>query len=93
MVFEWLVEAGDGGTCIVRLVNSGFGDGEEWDEQYHGMTEGWKFFLANLRLHLTHFRGRRAHAVNPHCNAPRTPPGGLDGALRGAGRRPRGRGG
>src|SRR5690606_35054526 len=30
--FEWLVEARDGGTCIVRLVNSGFGEGKEWDD-------------------------------------------------------------
>lgn len=30
MAFEFLVEARDGGTCVVRLVNSGFGSGEEW---------------------------------------------------------------
>src|SRR4029453_8632082 len=24
---EWLVEARDGGTCVVRLINSGFGSG------------------------------------------------------------------
>lgn len=63
--FEWLVEAKDGGTCIVRLVNSGFGDGEDWDADYDGMTGGWKIFLDNLRLQLTHFRGRRATASVP----------------------------
>ena len=41
MAFEWLVEARDGGTCVVRLVNSGFGTGDEWDGQYDAMTEGW----------------------------------------------------
>jgi hypothetical protein len=29
--FEWLVEARDGGTCVVRLVTTGFGSGEDWD--------------------------------------------------------------
>jgi uncharacterized protein YndB with AHSA1/START domain len=65
MAFEWLVEARDGGTCIVRLVNSGFGSGADWDAQYDGMTEGWKLFLLNLQLHLEHFRGQVATAVLP----------------------------
>ena len=65
MAFEWTIEARDGGTCIVRLVNSGFGAGEEWDAQYDGMSEGWQLFLLNLRLHMEHFRGRTATASLP----------------------------
>jgi uncharacterized protein YndB with AHSA1/START domain len=65
LAYEWLVEARDGGTCVVRLVNSGFGTGEEWDADYDGMREGWKIFLDNLRLHLTHFRGRAAQTIVP----------------------------
>jgi len=65
MAFEWLVEAQDGGTCIVRLINSGFGGGAEWDDQYDAMHEGWKLFLANLRLHLEHFPGQTALASLP----------------------------
>lgn len=65
LAFEWLVEAREGGTCIVRLVNSGFGDGGEWDDQYDAMTEGWKMFLSNLVLHLTHFSGQNATASLP----------------------------
>ncbi len=65
LAFEWLVEARDGGTCVVRLVNSGFGTGEEWDAEYDGMSSGWRIFLHNLRLHLTHFAGRDARAVIP----------------------------
>lgn len=65
MAFEWLVEARDGGSCVVRLVNSGFGYGDEWDGQYDGMTEGWKLFLHNLQLHLAHFAGQRAVPVLP----------------------------
>lgn len=65
LAFEWLVEARNGGTCVVRLVNSGFGNGDEWDSQYDAMTEGWKVFLVNLRLHLTHFAGQEAVASLP----------------------------
>jgi uncharacterized protein YndB with AHSA1/START domain len=65
LAFEWLVEGRDGGSCIVRLVNTGFGTGEEWDGQYDGMSDGWTLFLANLRLHLTHFAGQTATPLLP----------------------------
>ncbi|HEY5848122.1 MAG TPA: SRPBCC domain-containing protein [Microlunatus sp.] len=65
LAFEWLVEARDGGSCVVRLVNSGFGSGDEWDAQYDGMTEGWQLFLLNLKLHLTHFAGQTATVMLP----------------------------
>ncbi len=65
LAFEWLIEARDGGTCIVRLVNTGFGSGAEWDGQYDGMSEGWRLFLLNLRLHLEHFRGQTAQTSLP----------------------------
>jgi uncharacterized protein YndB with AHSA1/START domain len=56
--FEWLVEARDGGTCVVRLINSGFGDGAEWDAEFDATEAGWRLFLYNLRLYLTHFPGQ-----------------------------------
>lgn len=65
LAFEWLVEARDGGSCVVRLVNTGFGDGAPWDDQYDQMVDGWKLFLRNLQLHLEHFRGRTATSVLP----------------------------
>jgi uncharacterized protein YndB with AHSA1/START domain len=70
LAYEWLVEAAGGGSCVVRLVNSGFGPGEEWDADYDGMSTGWQIFLQNLRLHLTHFRGRQARAVIPTVMTP-----------------------
>src|SRR5690606_2890190 len=70
MAFEWLVEARDGGGCVVRLVNSGFGSGADWDAQYDGMAEGWKLFLFNLQLHLEHFRGRTATPMLPMASWP-----------------------
>lgn len=65
LAFEWIIEARDRGTCVVRLVNSGFLVGEEWDDYYDGMTEGWAIFLTHLRLHLEHFAGDHATASLP----------------------------
>jgi uncharacterized protein YndB with AHSA1/START domain len=65
LAFEWLVKARDDGTCVVRLVNSGFGSGEDWDGQYDAMSEGWLLFMLNLKLHLEHFRGQTAIAMLP----------------------------
>ena len=65
LAYEWLVEARDGSTCLVRLVNSGFGPGEDWDAEYDGLSSGWRIFLQNLRLHLTHFPGQPARAIIP----------------------------
>jgi uncharacterized protein YndB with AHSA1/START domain len=65
LAFEWLVEAKSGGTCVVRLVNSGFGNGDEWDDQYDAMHEGWRLFMSNLREHLAHFAGQAADVILP----------------------------
>jgi uncharacterized protein YndB with AHSA1/START domain len=65
LAFEWLVEARDGGTCIVRLVNTGFGTGAAWDDQFDGMNEGWLLFLLNLQLHRHHFPGQHAVTCLP----------------------------
>jgi uncharacterized protein YndB with AHSA1/START domain len=69
---EWLVEARDGGTCVVRLIQSGFGSGAEWDAEYDATEAGWKLFLFNLRLYLTHFPGQRCASVlvNGHAAGP-----------------------
>ncbi len=63
--FEWLVEASDRSTCIVRLVNSGFVEGTPWDDEYDGMSEGWQLFLHNLQLHLAHFPGQVGTSLLP----------------------------
>jgi uncharacterized protein YndB with AHSA1/START domain len=70
LAHEWTVQARGDGTCRVRLVNSGFGSGEDWDAEYDGMSEGWPLFLENLRLHCTHFPGRQATALTPMAMAP-----------------------
>jgi uncharacterized protein YndB with AHSA1/START domain len=61
--YEWLVEDRGGGSCVVRLVNSGFGDGADWDGEYDSMTSGWKLFLQILRLSRMHFPGQPCASV------------------------------
>jgi uncharacterized protein YndB with AHSA1/START domain len=56
---EWTVEARSGGTCIVRLVVSGFGSGASWEDELEGFRESMAQALRNLRLYQRDFRGRR----------------------------------
>jgi uncharacterized protein YndB with AHSA1/START domain len=57
---ETLVEARDGGTCIVRLASGFFHGGQGWEDQLDGTGEGWARGMVNLRLYLTHFAGEQA---------------------------------
>jgi hypothetical protein len=47
-----MVEARDDGTCVVRMVMSGFGTGAAWDDEIDGMTKGMRQALGSLRSHL-----------------------------------------
>jgi uncharacterized protein YndB with AHSA1/START domain len=85
LAFEWLVEARDRGSCVVRLVNTGFGDGGEWDDQYDALQEGWMLFLLNLRLHLEHFAGRQATSALPMAMWPVDPKTAWDALTRALG--------
>ena len=59
---EWTVEAKAGGTCVVRVVHSLFTDGTDWDDQLHGLENGWPAFFRILRLYLQHFPGETSAA-------------------------------
>jgi uncharacterized protein YndB with AHSA1/START domain len=50
---EITVAAQAGGTCVIRLVNSGFGSGADWDRQLELSQSGWERCLAALRDLLT----------------------------------------
>jgi uncharacterized protein YndB with AHSA1/START domain len=63
VAYEWHVEARSGGTCVVRLVTSGFLSEADWQAEYDGTAEGWKLFLNNLRLYLLHFAGQRCASM------------------------------
>lgn len=48
----------DGGSTVLRLANSGFLEGEEWDEEMAGVDSGWEMALATLKLQLEGYPGR-----------------------------------
>jgi hypothetical protein len=52
---EFLVEAKDGGTTVLRFVQAGF-TGEDWEAEYH--SKGWDLFFHNLSEYFDHFAGR-----------------------------------
>jgi uncharacterized protein YndB with AHSA1/START domain len=60
---EYLVEARSGGTCVVRVVMSGFGTGADWDRAIESFTDGWRSALFSLQLYLTHFPGQRCAPI------------------------------
>jgi uncharacterized protein YndB with AHSA1/START domain len=67
---------GAGGRTVVRLVHSGFGDGPDWDDEFHMTDGGWSYFLQHLRWYVERHWGRprdlvalrEAVALNP-CDA------------------------
>lgn len=68
---EFLVDARDHGTCVVRVV-TGFADaGEEWEDLLDGAIEGWRMTLLVLRAYLTHFKERPASTVHATVNTGR----------------------
>jgi uncharacterized protein YndB with AHSA1/START domain len=89
---EWLVAARDEGSCTVRMVMSGFGPGDDWDDEIDALREGMAVALETLRLYLTHFAGRRPAVVDAGARRGGPQPGawtelldatGLAGARRG----------
>ena len=48
----------EGGHSVLRIVQSGFGEGPDWDDQYEGMASGWMLTLGMLKLYLERYRGR-----------------------------------
>jgi uncharacterized protein YndB with AHSA1/START domain len=53
----------EGGETVVTLVNSGFLDGAEWDEEYEGIVSGWTQALAILKHYLENYAGRPKQAL------------------------------
>lgn len=66
---EFQVEARGGGVCLVRIVMSGFGEGEAWDKAIDSFRGGWRQALLSLRLYRTHFAGKRAASVTAGTKA------------------------
>jgi len=60
---EFLVEAAEGGTSVLRFVHRGFA-ADGWEDEYHeSFAAGWAMYLHTLAELLRHFRGRYAAYV------------------------------
>jgi uncharacterized protein YndB with AHSA1/START domain len=55
-VVEVTIEKQEGAT-IVCLVNSGFLEGAEWQDEYEGVNSGWQMALAILKHYLENYYG------------------------------------
>jgi uncharacterized protein YndB with AHSA1/START domain len=53
-----------GGSTVVRLVHSGFGEGSEWDDEFHMTQGGWAYFMEHLRWYLERHRGMRRDVIS-----------------------------
>jgi uncharacterized protein YndB with AHSA1/START domain len=62
--YEFLVEARDGGSTVLRFVQSGFRDDVDgWENEYNSFDKGWELFFGNLRSYFAHFAGRPVRNV------------------------------
>lgn len=57
--FEYLIEAREGGSTVLRFVQSGF-SGDNWETEYEGMSHGWDMYFHTLGQYLTYFADRTA---------------------------------
>jgi uncharacterized protein YndB with AHSA1/START domain len=57
MAFEYLIEAREGGTAVLRLVQSGM-LGDDWETEFEAMKAGWPIYWETLKQYLTYFTGR-----------------------------------
>lgn len=62
--FEYLIEAQQGGSTVLRFVHSGFLS-DDWGSEYEGMTlRGWAMYLHTLAEYFKHFSPRPAVYVS-----------------------------
>ena len=79
---EFIIEARDGGTAVLRYVHSGIMT-EDWDNQYDSADQHTDFYLHTLGQYLRYFDGRPVTYVAAEGPDASKAPGSFD-ALRGA---------
>ncbi|MCI0413436.1 SRPBCC domain-containing protein [bacterium] len=52
-----------GGKTILRLVHSGFGMGENWEDEYDATSRGWTFELDNMKHYLENHAGESRQVI------------------------------
>jgi len=48
----------EGGETVLRLVNSGFKESADWNDEYEGIVSGWRMSLAILKHYLENYFGQ-----------------------------------
>ena len=49
---EFLIESASGGSCVIRVVSSAYGNGADWENEFFAeMVAGWVEILDNLATH------------------------------------------
>ena len=61
--FEYLVEARDQGSTVVRLVHSGFLGQDDWESEFNALRAGDPMYLRTLGTYLRYFPGRVATPI------------------------------
>lgn len=69
---EFVIEAREGGTAVLRYVHSGVFEDEAWDDQFDAVDGHTEFYLHTLGQYLEHFAPKTASYVGGG-------PGGLQG--------------
>src|SRR5262245_51777854 len=63
LVADWHITA-EGGKTRVRLVQSGFGEFDGWDDFFEGIDTGWRYFLHNLRVSIETHAGKTRRMIS-----------------------------
>lgn len=71
LAVDWFIETRNGRT-VVRLVHSGFATTPDWDDQFDGLSGGWRYFLHNLRHYLERHRGTPRVMISERRRSPVT---------------------
>ena len=67
---EYIIEARDGGTAVLRYVHSGIFT-DDWDNQYDAAGQHTDFYLHTLGQYLQFFDGRPVTYVGRRARSPR----------------------
>lgn len=72
---EFLLEARESGSTVLRIVTSGFLPADDWEDEYEAMRSGGQMYVHTLAEYLRYFTGLPGIAVTPSAA-----PGDLDRA-------------
>lgn len=63
IAYEYLIEARDQGSTVVRVVANGFLPGDDWEAEFEAMSLGGAMYFATLVAYLDHFAGRTGQPI------------------------------